>query len=463
MGASLHDGRPVGGAVAPPSGAGAPSPSHPTGRLVLVLLALAPFDGLDIVLPLPAALGAWKQGLLALIVASTLLAARPSHGVAATDERERRTIPASIVACVALLALAVGWFAVRPSGAGLLGLRANWLWVLLPLAIWARPLSARQRDRLVGIVLVTTLVTAAVGLVQQAVGPEALHRLGYEWNEHLRFAGGRFRSISTFNQPFPFAYHLATGLLVVLPVALAEPWRRRHRLFLLASPLVVLAMLTTVVRGALVMSLVGLVAMVLLGERRVLLVLAPAVVVAAAGLAVARPFTSTTSLETRASTWSGDVPELVDRPLGQGLDASGVVAQARFVDEGLPYDDYTFSRGRESERLQPDSQFVVTGLTLGAPALVGLVVVLVGAAARARRASRDPDERPRDVALAVGLASAVVGAGAAMTVSTYLEVFPSNAEFWILIGVLACTTSSSKPSRSARAAVAASRPTSASS
>ncbi len=114
----------------------------------------------------------------------------------------------------------------------------------------------------------------------------------------------------------------------------------------------------------------------------------------------------------------------------------------------------------------PDNLYVKTAIELGVIGvwlllLLGVVVVVV--AVRAARAAADRGHRS-DRGLAEGIAVSVVGAAAASLVSTYLEIFPLDLYFWLLLGVLLCfpRASTSTPSPSDPEGVA-SRPTSASS
>jgi hypothetical protein len=86
---------------------------------------------------------------------------------------------------------------------------------------------------------------------------------------------------------------------------------------------------------------------------------------------------------------------------------------------------------------------------------------LAGVVTAVRVAGRSEGE---DRALAEGVAASMIGVAAASFVSTYLEIFPLDFYFWLLLGVLLCLDrpSTSTPSRSGPVA-AGSRPTSVSS
>jgi hypothetical protein len=64
--------------------------------------------------------------------------------------------------------------------------------------------------------IATACVAAAIGLLQQALGPYRLVNLGYAYGEQVRTIGGRLRSFGSFDQPFDYATVLALGLAGVL-------------------------------------------------------------------------------------------------------------------------------------------------------------------------------------------------------------------------------------------------------
>ncbi|MEM9034787.1 MAG: hypothetical protein AAGA99_06645 [Actinomycetota bacterium] len=420
-------------------------PDTLTGSLVILAVAILPFDGLRIILPLPELFDLTRHVLLLAIVASSVFG-----GAELRRQAPRGLMPPMIVAASALAALGALWFVLEPSRAAAVGFVAGYLPVLVAPAVWWCPPSRRQIDRLITVLMTVVLMTTAVGLLQQVVGPERLHSLGYEWNEHLRWSGGIFRTISTFNQPFPFAFFLATGLLVCVPVALAERSRRRSFVFLVSSPFVVAALLSTVVRASFLMVAAGfLVLIFLLREHRPALVVIPALVVAALVLASSPAFNSIDSGSTRLETWSETVPDALGSPWGSGLTEAGVAGQSEYLETvgsalgGI----FDFSQGPRLERVQPDNQFVVTGATVGLLGVFAAVVALVATFTHGRRLAERDEANEVTVGLARGIAALVAGVAVAAMASTYFEIFPGSILLWLFVGLLPCLTSPSTPSR----------------
>ncbi len=243
-------------------------------RGLLLLAALVPFDGLLLVVPGGAGLAGWKEAL----VLATLLATLVAPAAARRPAGERPPSWLAVVAAWTLLGLVhaavVGGVlgAVGTQGRLLLPARAGDL-VAVPVRR-ARPRPAGLgADGHRG-------VTVAIGFAQQVVGADRLHALGYEYNETIRFSGGLLRSFSTFTQPFSFALFVALVLLVCVPVALADPRRRRNRWFLIVAPLLALGMTTSVVRGAILGLALGAVVLAAWRYRVLVHALGPALAAA---------------------------------------------------------------------------------------------------------------------------------------------------------------------------------------
>jgi hypothetical protein len=424
-------------------------------RGVLLLAALVPFNGVLLVVPVGGAAKGWKEALVALTV-----------GAAAIDRSRRptieRAVPSWFAPVVGLVVIAVASVVVANRAAAVVGAKVTFFYLLVALALWWCPLGRRDRDRLVSILMVTGTVAAVVGLAQQVIGPDRLHELGFEWNTALRTSGGRFRSISTFAQPFPFAYFVMLVLLVGGAVALDDPRRRRNRLFLAVTPVLVAGMLTAVVRGA----VLGLVAGLLyLGWSRYRAlfhvgVLTGVLTIVVLGAGGSPAFTSSSSLGERQAGWVSTAGLIVTRPLGWGLGTVGAAAEKAFpeVDDATP----SFGLPRSLLPYQPDSQYVAIGLQVGPAGLWCFVLVLRGAFRDARVAAAAGLRDGRG--FAAGVAAMVVAAATAGIVSTYWEIFPLDVYFWLLLGVLPSVVraSPSTPSPSVPEA-AVCRPTSASS
>lgn len=420
-------------------------------RGVLLLAALLPFHGLLLFVPNAGRLVGWKEGLVLATLLAALAAPAPARRVT-TDARPPWLVPLGLLAGLAVLALPVSDLREWPTGA-----KVMLFYALVALVQWRCPLDRRERDRLVTILMVTGTITAVVGIAQQLVGADRLAALGLEWNTVLRTTGGRLRSISTFSLPFPFAFFVTLTLLVGGSVALADPRRRRNRLFLWATPVLVAGMFTAIVRGAIVGLVVGGVYLAVTRHRALLHGTAAAVIgllLLPAGLW--QVFTSSTSLEQRSSGWSRTVGLIAEHPLGWGLGSVGAAAE-KVHPTGIGAETFGFSRLELP--YHPDNQYVSTGLQLGVLGVWALVLLVATSYRHARhQAARTVGD---DAALAHGIAASVLAAGVAALVASYWEIFPLDAYFWLLLGVLSSLDrfSPSTPSPSDPAG-AASRPTS---
>ena len=429
-------------------------------RGLLLLAALLPFDGLLLILPGGSTAGMWKEALLSLTLLATIVAPPAARRDA---DQAKQPLPGWAVAAVVVATLgALSALWLVSTGAvtvAVVGLKVTFFYLLVPVALWRCPFDERDRDRLVTILMATGAVTAAVGLVQQAVGHERLHDLGYEYNETIRFAGGLLRSFSTFTQPFSFGLYVALVLLVCLPVALGDPRRVRNTLFLMTTPVLVVGMSTSVVRGAFLSLVAGLLLLGcwrhrglahLIGPLALGLLLVPATVTSA--------FLSSSSLDARATGWALITDRVLSAPLGNGLGVTSAAAE-KSLQSGAPLDQVISVGG---QAYQPDNYYIKVLLELGPLGLWAFLLLGAGAVAAAFRAAREATGA--DQALASGIAASLVGGAAASFVSTYLEIFPLDFYFWLLLGVLLCLdrSSSSTPSLCDRTAPV-SRPTSESS
>ncbi len=306
----------------------------------------------------------------------------------------------------------------------LTGLRIDFFFLLVPVILWRCPLSRLERDRLVTILMVTGVITAVVGLGQEVLGGARLHDLGYAWNDNIQLAGGFVRSFSTFDNPFPFGFFLMVVILVGLAVALADPRRLRNRLFFLTLPVMVPALLTTLVRGAWLGLAVGL---IYLGikRHRVLFLAVPVVLIVLLYLpgSLTAAALSGSSLAARGSGWDANIHQVISHPLGAGIGAVGAAAAkvASLTGAGTAY--------------QPDNYFFKTVYELGIIGLWLFVIAIVSIFVSTDKAV--PRLSGRDSSLALGVSASVLAAFAASFVSTYFEIFQMQLFFWLLVGVVA--------------------------
>ncbi len=400
-------------------------------RGLLALIALTPFDGLLEVVPHPPALVAWKEVLLVAVVAATFVAPAEARGAPG------RRLPPWAAGIAALFGLGVVSAVLVGGIQGLVGVKIVFFYVLAAVAVWRCPFDRGDRDQLITVLMVVGFVTSVIGIVQQFMGPERLNALGYQYNSTIRFSGSFMRSFSTFIQPFGFGFFVMTVLLLAVPVAFEDLSRRRNRLFALATPVLGLAVLSTIVRGAWLGLAVGV---VYLGVRRyrALLLLIPLAAVAVLALppeAASSALSSTSSVE-RTTGWRTNLSQISQNPFGVGIGATGgaAVKAAEFT-------------GQE-EIYQPDNYYMKMALELGVLGLWLFVLVLVSTFTLAhRQASIGP---PEDRAFATGLSAVVLASAVASVVATYFEIFPMDLLFWVLAGTGATMASESPPAETGR-------------
>jgi len=400
-------------------------------RALLLLAALVPFNGLLLLVPHPGVLDGWKEALVLGALAGALL----------FGERRvapRPALPAWVLPLGALVALG-GATAVFVGASAIVGLKVAFFYALVPVVLWRCPFTTLDRDRLVGVFMATAVVTSAVGVAQQMLGAERLVELGYEYNTTVRFAGDQLRSFSTFNQPFPFAFYVVAVSLVAVPVALADRQRWRNRLFLASTPLLVLGVLSSVVRAALLAALIGGVWLLVRRRRALARLVVPVLalgllVVGAAG----GSFRSADSLLERFDAWRLAVAQVADAPFGEGIGASGAAAEKSGAELTVGSEG-SKDPARRDAAIQADNYYVKVLIELGPIGVWLFAVFLVltireGRAVATARAAIDGAQF--DAALADGITAATVAAVVAATVSSYWEIFPVDVVFWLLQGVL---------------------------
>jgi len=413
-------------------------------RGLLALVALAPFHGLLVIAPLPSIATGWKEGVVLLTLAASL--ARPAA------PRVGGRLTSWQFAAGAWVLLGVASVVVGGRISALVGLKVSFFYLLLVVVALRTPLTRRDRDVLVTVLMFNGFVTSVYGIVQQALGPTRLHALGYPYDDVIRTAGGHLRSFSTFNQPFPFAFFVMTVLLVCLPIALSEPRRVRNQLFLLASPVLALGMLTAIVRGAILGLLVGL--LVLAARRyRVVLVGLPVagalLVLAPASLATT--VTSASSLQERTAVWSARLGQLINAPFGNGVGTTGSAADKTaglgaaggpggvdallksYAGTASPLRARSGSVAPSIVAVQPDNAYYITAYELGIPGLWLMLLTFVGALADFSRLGSLV--RPEDRPWADSLTALVAAVLAVSVVSAYLQLFPDELLLWLLLGI----------------------------
>lgn len=397
-------------------------------RGVLLLVALAPFDGLSLIVPL-GPLEWWKEVLVILTLAATFVAPAEERG------SPGRPLPAWLPAAVGFLLLGVASALFVGGTQAIVGLKITYFFLLLAYAIWRCPLTAKDRDRLVTILMVVGVVTALIGILQQLVGPAGLVALGYQYDTTVRTTGGFLRSFSTFNQPFPFGFFLMLVVLVGLPQAFTDPRRIRNQLFLLALPILGLGLASSFVRGAWLGLAIGIAYLGSSRYRAMLLVIP----LAFAGLLLlpldlAETALSERSSEQRVEAWAANFDQIVEQPLGAGLGASGAAAERAAALKGEVLGGLF--------QFQPDNYYFKIALELGALGLWVVVLLLVSSFVAARDESRRTTGT--DSAFASSVAAMVLAAIGGSFVATYFEIFPMDLYFWVLLAVVAAWQTESR-------------------
>jgi hypothetical protein len=381
-------------------------------RGVLVLVALVPYWGLDIVLPIPSG---WKETIALYTLIWTVLSVigkpRPH------DKWPSVAQPFLAYFGVALISAAV----VRGTQAEL-GVKIGFFWVLMAVLVWMLPLDARERDGVITIIMVNGVITALVGIWQQIVGAPRLVALGYSYNTTVRFTGHFLRSFSTFKLPFDFGFYLAMVVVIGLSVAMREPRRLRSILFFATLPIVLTGLLFSFVRGAWLVVGIGLVYMALTRYKWLLLG-APIALLALFVLPgeYATPALSGTSLGERSQSWTSNLSQIF-APLGHGIGTAGSAAEKAEALKKLV------------NAYQPDNQYFKTSFEIGVVGLFFFVFLIVSAFLTARAAATRLSGREQ--ALAEGLSAHILGIMAACFVATYFEIFPMDFFFWLLLGIV---------------------------
>jgi len=158
---------------------------------------------------------------------------------------------------------------------------------------------------------------------------------------------------------------------------------------------------------------------------------------------------SSDSTKARSANWTENFDAITGRPFGIGVGETGAAkarsygqtmeeqAAAFGIDLGQPdVDVYTPVLGANGV-YQPDNYYVKTVIELGVLGLWFLIRILYGAVRESRALERVPDRT--DSALGVGITAFLFAVIFSMFFATYLELFPMDAYFWLLLGVTAAT------------------------
>jgi hypothetical protein len=385
----------------------------------LLLVALAPFDGVRLLAEVPVVGAAWKFVVGGLVLLATFLCPPEARGVPG------RRLPTWTIPLAGLIVIGLASAVYVGDVQGVVGLKLDFAYVLVAWSVWRCPLDTVERDRLVSILMGTGLIVSVYGIFQQVIGPDAVHGLGYGYDTAIRFIGDSFRAFSSFENAPAFAMFVMIVLLVGIPVVLSDTARARNRVFLVLLPVYFLGVGAAFSRSALVGLGVGL---AYLGLRRYRIVLAalPLVLVAflVFGGNVAETLSSSSSLTERTTGWQENLEEVVSVPLGAGIGAVGSAAETVIE-----------LRGLEADRYQPDNYYFKTLYELGVLGLWMLLLVMIGGLLSTGRIADRLSGADRG--LADGIGAQIVAAVAAAFFTSYLEVFPIDFLFWGLLVIAA--------------------------
>ncbi len=398
-------------------------------RGLMLLAAFTPLHGLLAIAPVPGFVSGWKEGLVMVTVGCAWLR-RTRTPQLRTPPLHAPWWPAALLLVVFGSVSAVASFGPL----GVIAIKVTFFYIAVVAALWFAPFDERDRDNLVSIIMGMGALASLVGIAQLIAGPAALVSLGYEYGRQVRTSGGLLRTFSTFNQPFPFGLYVMLALLVGGAVALSEPRRRRNLAFLWLTPIMVVAMSSSIVRAAILGLVLGAVWLAVQRLRVLLVPLTLGLVAVAVVLplvpSVSRVFLSSSSLGERGAGWSDIIDSIAVHPLGQGLGASGSSADRMSTATGV-----TFSG--VSTNYQPDNYYMKMLLELGPIGLwLFLTLVIAALVWTTRLAHVLPG---RDGALALGVSASIIAAMTASLVATYFEIFPLDVYFWLLLGVVGCS------------------------
>ncbi|UYP18504.1 O-antigen ligase domain-containing protein [Rhodococcus sp. Z13] len=381
-------------------------------RGLLLVAALTPLQGLLTVIPGGRTVTHWREFVLIVALAAAFTG----------PARRRRTATAAprwaTLGAGGALGLMVAL--VAASLAGLIPFEFTYLYLTIPVILWRAPFDARDRDGLVTILMVAGFVTAVLGLVQQVLGADRLAELGYRWDEHLHTHRGFLHSFSTFATPREFGLFIMLSLVVGCAVAFADPRRRRNRLFLCATPILLLGLGMTIMPACYIGLTVGLLWLAVHRFRALFVVFGGLAVVTPIALlllpsSVLAPVFSSVGLGARGP--SQPTSSLWVRPFGQNT-AVDTLAQ---LDAGS---------------YRPESYYTKLAVDFGLIGVWLFVLVLVVAAASTLYASRRL--RGQDAAFALGVSATVVACVVATTMATYPEIISLEVYFWMLVGAVGC-------------------------
>jgi hypothetical protein len=385
-------------------------------RGILVIAALVPFDGLLKIIKHPPFSEGYKEMLTGYVFVWAFLSI-----VGQRREKLKRPRYMAPVLCY----VAVGLFsAARLGGINATeGVKTSFFYLLIPVSLWWCPFTKKDRDHLITILMTTGFLTSLYGLWQQVVGAGELIKLGYEYNTDIRTTGPWLRSFSSFRQHSAFALFLTMVLLVCVPVALDQIERRRSKLFLAATPVIMLALAFTFVRSAWIAIAVGA-AYLAVHRYRVLFFFAPFALVGLMVLPLGfeKGAFYSGSFQERQTSWTQNLNKAA-KPLGNGIGTTGSAAEKALSVQKKNLNFY-----------QPDNNYYKVLYELGVPGAFFFIMVLVTALLYTRDVEKQVTGTDRS--FVIGTSATIVGVMIAAYTLVYFEIFPDDLFFWLLLGTV---------------------------
>ncbi|MGV0422196.1 O-antigen ligase family protein [Corynebacterium sanguinis] len=402
---------------------------------VLILLCLVPFHGLLKIAPVT--ISFWKEGAILAILAASLL---PRNTPSAAGYRAHLSWTAPLFI---LVPFGIASALIAHGSGSFFPIKIAYFYLLMIFIVWRHPFTAKDKDRLITILIVTGTIAALYGLLQQMLQGERLVAMGYEWAKEVRTTGPLLRSFGTFNQPFPFGLYLMIALLAGVSASLLEPNRLRSRLFWPLSVIMVVGLILSVVRASYIGLVVGLIVLGVTQHRRVLKlvlgVLAAAVgVIVVAGVALSnsqavQALFSSSSLQQRLGHWTDALRIALTHPLGTGLGSTG--SSAYRIGPGLDVLNPPY---------QPDSQYLKIALELGPIGMALYIAVVVFIVISLQQLLHRLPTHSIDFSFVCISLAATIAACISAAFATYLEIFPLDLLFWTLPAIACCVPTAAR-------------------
>ncbi len=391
---------------------------------VLLIATLVPYNGLLVIIHHPPFTEGYKEALTIYVVVWSFLTVIGKPRV--KEHYPRYLAPLLFYVVIGLIS------AAHLGGINALeGIKTSFFYLLIPLALWMCPFNAKERDRLITIIMVNAFITSLYGLYQQVIGEAGLLKLGYQYDLQIRTTGPWLRSFSSFAQHSAFALFLIMALFIGTSVSLSDLDRWRNRLFLMSTPVILLALALTFVRSAWLGLIVGAIYLAF-HKYKVLLFFAPFALVALLVLPLGfeKGAFYSGSFQERQTSWTQNLNHAA-QPFGNGLGTTGSAAEKALQVQKSTADFY-----------QPDNNYYKVLYELGVLGLFFFVMMLIATLLYTREV--ETQVTGQDRAFVIGVTANILAVFVSAFTVVYFEVFPDDLFFWLLLGtVTSCLRESS--------------------